>query len=159
MARNTPVPESHLDSNFQTFKTIISFINDIPEAGCEPIRSSVSYIIYNIHKIVITTVCSTYSITFNVIFFARPSYIVPCCDQTLSQQNTDWSCCSKVSKQTEGTLGAQKHWPLTTALWTHLRIKAVHNIKPLTHSVSQYLQLIRSHSAKKPMTITSDICQ
>jgi hypothetical protein len=38
------------------FKTVISFINDTAEPDCMPSRSSESYTIYNIHKIVIITV-------------------------------------------------------------------------------------------------------
>lgn len=63
------------------FKPVVSFINDSAEPNCMPHRSSVSYVIYNVHKIVIITVCSTYSITFNSMFLACLSYTIPCCDE------------------------------------------------------------------------------
>jgi len=52
------------------FKTVISFINDTAQPDCMPSRSSESHTIYNIHKIVTTTVCSTYYITINITFLA-----------------------------------------------------------------------------------------
>lgn len=124
-------------------------------------RSSVSYVIYDIHKIVIITVCSTYSITFNIIFRACLSYTIPCCDQTPFEHSKN----SKVSQQTGGTLDAQKHLATDiSALRTHLlRIKAVHNIMNSSFTLKVTIcniLVIKSHSARKPMTITFDCtCQ
>jgi len=61
-------------------KTVTSFTNDTAQPDCMPGRSSESYTIYNIHKIVTTTVCSTYYITFNITFPACLSSTILCCN-------------------------------------------------------------------------------
>lgn len=93
-------------------KTVISFINDTAKPDCMPSRSSESYTIYNVHKIVTTIVCSTYYITFDITFLhARVLQYLAAIKLHLNKIKTEIMLQQSLIT-TEGTRGTQKrsHW-------------------------------------------------